>query len=1011
MKKINRKALLIVLLLIFAIAAVIYILNNRQQASESEFVGKVFINEAMTSNKSAVMDEYGNYSDWIELYNLTDQPIDLSDWQLADDKSEKRYAFNNVILEPGFMVIYCSGTASNEEDLHVNFKLNSQGETITISDPMGHVVDTIQVPSIPTDQSYSRSFADLSTWSATQDITPGFENSQTGALDYQKSLVTDEYPILISEIQPNNKMTLPDEFGNFDSWIELYNASDESIDISGFYLTDNKNDLAKWTFPQGTVISGREYMLVFAGGKLDENQSPIYLHADFSLSSFEESVIISSRKGQIIDSVDYSQIDADFVYQRDPQTSVWEVSSMPSPGFINDETGHQNYKSKYEELQKHNTLYFSEIKTRSKPFNSYMNDPIDEERYYDWIEIHNPTGSDLDISGYGISDNTTTPNKWRFEQGTVIKAGEYKLLYAPGYEIAASKKKSNYVNFGLGNSIGEILTLWDNSNNLIDKMAYPSIKNFMSYGRDANLIDSYFTSPTPGEPNAQGYHERAATPTFSQIAGLYNATQLISITNHNSGEIYYTLDGSEPTKNSNLYANPVEISNTTVLRAKTIVDGMLPSFTSSATYIINSPHSNKLSIVSLSTDDRNFYDPDVGIYVGGTRTGNLKEFLVDGNAVASDLIFNANFWQEWERPVHFEIFDTNGQLEFSADSAIRIFGAYSRLYQQKGFALIARSEYGPSSFDHAFFENRDIDSYKSIILRASGQENQLTKIRDIVATSLVDGTTNLKTQAYRQAVVYLNGKYFGIYNIREKVTKYFLAEHYNLKNPDNIDLLVGNGEVLVGDDIAYKTLLDYCNNNDLSDAAFYKYVTDRIDIENYIDYLICEMYTSNTDTGNIKFFRERSNDPEKSKWRWIYYDFCWSFEIFNYDPVDNYLNSTGHGVGDLYSNDLARALFKNEEFTNKFLLRFNELLNTVYTPENVKMHINTAADRIFEEKERDSERWNGSSFETWQNRIELMREFADKQPERIIYFIQKNFNLSDDKTIEIFGRLGTNFEQ
>ncbi len=148
------------------------------------------------------------------------------------------------------------------------------------------------------------------------------------------------------------------------------------------------------------------------------------------------------------------------------------------------------------------------------------------------------------------------------------------------------------------------------------------------------------------------------------------------------------------------------------------------------------------------------------------------------------------------------------------DAGIRIFGAFSRFKDQKGFSIRARERYGSATIDYPFFDTRPYTSYKSITLRAGAQDCTQSKIRDIVITDLVRETTTLDVAAYKQSVVYINGQYWGIYNIREKINKYMLAQHHNLSNPENIDLIVGDATALVGSTDNYNQMIDYVTSNE-----------------------------------------------------------------------------------------------------------------------------------------------------------------------------------------------------
>lgn len=391
------------------------------------------------------------------------------------------------------------------------------------------------------------------------------------------------------------------------------------------------------------------------------------------------------------------------------------------------------------------------------------------------------------------------------------------------------------------------------------------------------------------------------------------------------------------------------------------------------------------------TDPRNLFDKDYGIYTVGKG--------VDDPANLSP---GANFWNDWERPVHFEYIEEDGDLGVALNAGIKIFGAYSRVKPQKGLSIFARSRYGSESIAYPFFDTRPYTEYKSIVLRAGANDFNLTKIRDIVMTDLVRETTNLEVAAFKQCVVYINGEYWGIYNIREKINKYMLAQHNNLKDPENIDLLVGNSRVLVGSNADYKELISFVSINDLSKSDNYKWVCDRIDIQNFMDWNIAEMYANNADLGNIKYWR---SDELDGKWRWILYDFCWGFFHVDGDAVARMTDPRGMGANKGISTILLRSLLKNDEFKQQFLERFAYHLNYTFKKERVIAKINECADAIDNEIDRDFAKWKCGTRETWRNNQinKQLINYAEKRVNYLLKYIQQHFNLRDSQMMEIFG--------
>lgn len=966
-----------------------------QEASPS---GVVLINEIMTKNPDVVPDETGQFPDWAELYNPGGEDVDLSGWGLSDTVSEVKWVFPSGTVLPagGYLVVYCSGQAdgSGEGALHASFKLSAQKDVLVLTNPAGQVVDQAELVEITDTHSLGRTPEDTAQWVDFELPTPGFVNDESGRAQYMSSMEDASSGLLINELQANNVTTLPGENGEYPDWLELYNPTAADVDISGWGLTDNPLKPLKWRFPEGTKIKSGELLLVLCTGQVD-TQTEGTLQASFRLSGYRDTVLFTNARGRTVDEVSFAEVPADASYGRSEEGGSWQVMTQPTPGFPNDESGYEQYQQLYALAA--SGIYVSEVMLYNE---SYAKD--DDGQAYDWVEIHNATGQTVDLSGFGLTNNAKNPGKWRFPEGTTLEPDGYLMLMASGLSPEEAKKKSStylHLTYKLSNADGDVLTLWNAQDQLIDKIACSTQRRMTSYGRsEAGGFFLHYPSPTPGKQNGIGYTGYAKMPEIRTDAGVYNGTQRVEIDVPQGTTVRYTLDGSVPAQDSAVYQGPVEISKTSVLRARAFSENasLLGSETATASYFIGSPHNAALSIVSLSTDAENFFDPETGIYAKGPNAS--EEFPYKG----------ANFWQEWERPVHAEIFGPGGIFQYGDDMAIRIFGAFSRAREQKGLALIARTTYGNSRIEYPLFENRPYEQYKSIVLRASGQDCTVTLMRDIIATSLVDGTTNLEVQAYRQAVVYLNGEYFGIYNIREKVTKYFLADHYGLTNPDNLDILVGDNTVVHGSKNDYMDLLEYCEDHDLSVQENYEYVKTQMDVDNYIDYLFCEMYVANTDTGNIKYFRERSSDPEKSKWRWIYYDFCWSFSNYKMNSIEYLTNPEGHGVGKGFSTFLTRSLMKNQDFRNQFLRRSAELLNTIYTTENVLARIEECEARITDEIERQIERWpEGVSKGNWKANVNLAKTFAEKRPGYLITHLKNYFSLSNSECQRIFGQMGT----
>jgi hypothetical protein len=230
----------------------------------------------------------------------------------------------------------------------------------------------------------------------------------------------------------------------------------------------------------------------------------------------------------------------------------------------------------------------------------------------------------------------------------------------------------------------------------------------------------------------------------------------------------------------------------------------------------------------LSTNPEHFWDNDSGIYVMGS------------NATDPPWYYGANFWEDWERPIHIEMFEPNGDLGFSIDAGVKIYGNFSRTLPQKSLVIFARSSYGYTAIDYQIFPDKEIENFEAIVLRNSGNDYNNTHFRDGLVSILSD-RTGVTSQAYRPAVVYLNGSYWGIQNIREKINEHFIASHFDV-NPDNIDMLEKDNQVIHGDQAHYNDLLNFIETNDMSISDNYSVITSALNANNFIRYNITQIF-------------------------------------------------------------------------------------------------------------------------------------------------------------------------
>lgn len=978
-------AALIVILAVFLI--------NLKEGSSRAPADAVALSEIMISNKGSVPDNLGGYPDYIELHNGSSERADISGYGLSDSLLEgAKYVFPaGTVLEPGaYVVVWCGGEA--EDGMHAPFKL-SAGEEAVLFDASGRPLDTAVLNSVDSGMVLRR---EGEVWTQAKPC-PGYPKTEEGMAEYEKSLKeTEDIGLYINEFMASNATTICDSFGSYSDWIELYNSTDTDMDISGFGISDNLSQPMKYRFPDGTTIAAKGYLVVFCSG--NEGMQNGELHAPFGLRSYGEDVVIANRAGRIIDSYSFKNQETDVSVARIPDgAGEFQSNSQPSPGYPNTGAGYSAFDAA--NRLPLGGVYISEFGGSTGSVAS------------DWVELHNSTGSAVSLAGYGISNNPKNPAKWVFPDIS-IEPGEYLLLYATGSADKAQKKNLK-LNFCIS-STGEALFFFDPNGKLIDKLSAGRMKSGQSYGRDGSDNRFYYAEPTPGAQNGKGYEGITQLPAFSVTPGIYDNAVTVAITAGEGETIRYTTDCTTPNASSEVYSGELSISKNSVIRAAAFRDGYLSGDVATATYLFRSDGVNHaLPVVTLVTDPDNLWNSKTGIYATGDQFDPDAASYAD--TLKSATYYQAKFATEeqvdtiWEKPAAFSLFDDNGKQVFTQNVGIRIAGSFGRGRAQKGFNVIARKEYGKGSMEYPFFENRPYTEYKAVVLRAGAQDQNRSKIRDELASGLLEGTDiNILYQAYRPTVLYLNGEYWGVYFLKEKRNRFFVAQHENTEN--NVDLAIGKGfkQRSYGDNSDWVSLYEYATTHDLSSAEAYAYVSERMDVDSFRDYMIAEIYNGNTDTYNFQYYRLKGG-----KWKFIFYDFCWGFQSPGHETLAFRMGKT---PSDVCSAKLFAAMLQNKGWRDSFCRRFGELLNTAFAPERVSALIEELYGYVEPEIKREREKFNKDTFmgvkqpntnlgtyEGFQSEISKLKDFAQKRPEEIKRQLQSNLGLSDSYMKEVFG--------
>jgi hypothetical protein len=449
---------------------------------------------------------------------------------------------------------------------------------------------------------------------------------------------------------------------------------------------------------------------------------------------------------------------------------------------------------------------------------------------------------------------------------------------------------------------------------------------------------------------------------FSTPPGFYQEEVTVTIDGGvEKGKIFYTLDGSQPTDQSRVYTEPIHFEKNTTLRAAVKLEEEWSNEVS-ASYLIEPPIS--LPVFSLIIEPDDLWSEEKGIYILGQNASSKYPFK------------GANYWEDWEVPVELEYFE-DGKLSYKESAGLKIFGGETRTLPQKSLALYAKKEYGSKLFEYPFFPEKDIQEFNTFVLRNGGQDFAKTHIRDGLVSTLIQNTT-IDHQAYRPVVVYLNGAYWGIHDFREKVDDDFLvANHPGVKKKE-IDLLEADAIEKEGTNDEYLQLVQFIKQHDLAKEENYQEVLKQLDIENFMDYLIAQLYIANTDwpSHNIRFWKENNGSP---KWRWILYDSDLSLENYKENTVARLMEYKGKGEDSLYISFLFRELMKNSQFRTELANKMDDHLENTFHPETVVRTIRQLKEEIESEIPKHLEKWGGEQAH-WEEEIKRLEEFARKRP-------------------------------
>ena len=833
----------------------------------------------------------------------------------------------------------------------------------------------------------------------------------TSKADSQKTLPFVGGSVVFTEIDPIN-IVYEDHEGGDAGWVELFNTSVDTVDLSGMYLTDSKMEPFKWKFGK-VKLSPNAFLLVFMSGK----NYPDYVLPHDSLD------MIGPGCWTWTD----SQSDPPGYSYADPLPSqkknCFKENSERRFGAVmkfgeNDDLGWSSIavfvgtgssdKKDVLDISAANEILMQAYITKDRKVSFRLTQP-DMDDWKGYEIVFTGTGDSSTVYRTAIPTGKTFPDLKNI-YGTRMspEANESQEVTVKVFSyIARNRGHEPHASFKLNKSGGRLF-LVNADTAIVDSVAYPEmpVGKTWSYGprgaesyidKDGNKVFADFGSewgyadPSPYGNTAEGVvaSRSPAVDTLAEIppSGFYSNPFVISFPEN--AAVRCEKGGLAPTSASPL-TTELQLSSTETVRCASFVQYRLPGAEMVRTYVFEKAPA--VPAVFLTADPNSLFDPDSGIYMEGNF------------AQSKEPHYGANYWLDKEIPVTVELLEPGVNAPaFAKNAGLKIFGNYSRQNAKKSVAITFREKYGDKRLNYSLFpEFPELNKFKVFLLRNNGSNFGNDYIRDRLASSISEGL-GVDYQRGRFAVVYYNGEYYGIHSIRERSTEYYFETHYGL-NPDDIDLLKADNSVSAGSAVDYVALMDWLESNHLDVEENYAYVESQIDVDNFINYMQTEIYANNRDWPGNNLKKWRSSNP-KTKWKWFLYDMDFGMGNGYSEYTNNIFEFAAAEDGKSWPNGpeytlLFRRLLENSGFRTAFVNRMAALLQMNFESSRVLARIERMMNEIDSEIPRDQKRWKLSSSRM-DRQLEEIKDFAHERPGVVYDELREYFELGKSAPVTL----------
>jgi len=837
------------------------------------------------------------------------------------------------------------------------------------------------------------------------------------------------FPVVFSEVSPSNA-NFKDNDGNDPGWLELYNTSDSPVSLKGVALSNDVKFPRRWVFGEAS-IPAKGHMVVFLSGK----NYPDYIAPSDSVNMIGTDCSSESSTGGMggFNFGDFGGGMGDWggggaiggaggATGGNTGTTTNNAENLPGKSSLCYNEGGANQigavvkvssaKGSYTRVVVKNAANLGQAdqlvvrgfitKNHKIRLNFKEGDAMSE-----WNGKNlRGTGDTSSVYYVRLGDNASDVNRSKVSAttfATETEGSESTTFKITSY-IARKRGHEPHTTFKAEDNGGALYLVSESG--ILDSVRYSAVPTGTSWSRDG-AGKWGFASPSPyGNTVGEVFTVQAESGEVSiPPSGFYSSAVTVNFPAGTRCE----QGGTAATENSPVVQQTLTISGTTVLRCRTYANGAYPSDEIIRTYVFEQMPS--IATMFVTTDPLSMFSPDTGLYMKGNGASGM------------DPQYGANFWSNRELPVYVELFEKGSPQKpaFGVMGDYKISGQYSRAKEKKSFSVTLREEYGDKRLKYTLFpDNPELKKFKAFSLRNFGNNSGDDYVRDRIGTQMTEGL-GVDYQRGRYVVLYYNGKYYGLHDLRERNNEYYYETKYGY-DPNDIDLLDANNDAGAGSATDYKNMLSWLQSNELTSDANYQKIADQIDVDNYMNYMSAEMFVNNGDWphNNLKKWRVAS---QKGKWKWFLYDVDFGFgagyntqngNVFSY--VTNASGTNGMGMmmpgmggqqggqqtgGSISDHTILMIrLLGNDGFKKAFINRFCVLLSMNFAADRLVPQIEALHGQVQAEIARDAEFWNykSGSFDT---NLEKIKSFAQTRQQTIMSEMKSYFTLGETAQVTL----------